>query len=276
MKGLNMDYISYPHRFANAIINSDKILLNRYNEFVNTISSISDIDLIQDFIQRKNLHRQRRTSFKSLTPSINSLLKTRITNIPGWFSEVDIFNDITGTLGNTEWRLDFACDNALCVEIAFNHGEAIAWNLLKPVLACELNHVQKAIQGKVGIYVCATDNLKKAGNIDSASGSFEKVLRYLLPMMNQLTIPIMIIGLEAPKNFTINKNANIECHNFIPNMTNVYVNLRLRNNQVVSGVIVNYMPANQLQSVSVSIQIPQNTQPITIYEMDILSIEYQI
>lgn len=55
-------------------------------------------------------------------------------------------------------------------------------------MACELNHVQKAVQGKVGIYVCATDDLKKAGNIDSSSGSFEKVLRYLPPMMNQLGI----------------------------------------------------------------------------------------
>lgn len=276
MKGLNMDYIFYPHRFANAIINSDKTLLYRYNEFVNTISSISDIDLVQDFIQRKKQHRQRHTSFKSLTPSINSLLKTRITNIPGWFSEVDIFNDITGALGNTEWRLDFACDNALCVEVAFNHGEAIAWNLLKPVLACELNHVQKAIQGKVGIYVCATDALKKAGNIDSASGSFEKVVRYLLPMMNQLTIPIMIIGLEAPTSFIINKSANIECYNFIPNMTNVSVELLLRNNQIVSGVIVGYMPANQLQSAAVRIQNLQNAQSIIICETDILSIEYQI
>lgn len=85
----------------------------------------------------------------------------RFPNTAGWSSEVDIFNDITGALGNTERRLEFVCDNALCVEVAFNHGEAIAWNLLKPVLACELNHVQKAIQGKVGIYVCATDNQKR-------------------------------------------------------------------------------------------------------------------
>ena len=271
-----MNYISYPHRFANAIINSDRTLLYRYNEFVNTISSISDIDLIQDFIQRKNKHRQRRTSFKSLTPSINSLLKTRITNIPGWFSEVDIFNDITGSLGNTEWRLDFACDNALCVEVAFNHGEAIAWNLLKPVLACELNHVQKAIQGKVGIYVCATDNLKKAGNIDSASGSYEKVLRYLLPMMNQLTIPIMIIGLEAPTNFIINKKANIVCRTFIPNIINLPVSLQLKNNQGISGLIINYIPSSLYQPAMVVIQDPQVAQSITILETDISSIEYQI
>lgn len=271
-----MNFITYSHRFAEAIINSDVTLLNRYNEFINAIYNISDIDLIRDFTQKKNQHRQRGTSFKSLTPSINTLIKSRISIIPGWFSEVDIFNDITGVLGNTEWRLDFACDNALCVEIAFNHGEAIAWNLLKPVLACELNHVQKVIQGKLGIYVCATDALKKAGNIDSASGSFEKVLRYLPPMMNQLTIPIMIIGLEAPTSFIINKKANIVCRTFIPNTINLPVSLQLKNNQVISGLIINYIPSSLYQPAMGVIQNSQVAQSITILETDISSIEYQI
>lgn len=89
--------------------------------------------------------------------------------------------------------------------MAFNHGEAIAWNLIKPVLASELNHVQKAFQTRLGIYVCATEAMKRAGNIDSASGSFEKVQRYLMPMMNQLTVPMMLIGIDAPQTFYIDK-----------------------------------------------------------------------
>lgn len=81
--------------------------------------------------------------------------------------------------------------------------------MLKPVLSCELNHVEKAVRGQIGIYVCATDNMKIAANIDSASGSFEKVLRYLPPMMNQLTIPMMIIGLEPFETFKISDNAEV-------------------------------------------------------------------
>lgn len=91
-------------------------------------------------------------------------------------------------------------DEALCVEVAFNHGEAIAWNLLKPVLACELNHAQKAVQGQIGIYICATDKMKKAANIDSA-------IRYLPPTMNQLTVPIMVIGLEPFETFYVDKES---------------------------------------------------------------------
>lgn len=204
-----MKYITHAHRFADAIINSNVELSQRYTEFISAIEGITDEELISDFNRKKAEHQEKKTAFKSITPSINALLKDKINKISGWKNEVEIFNDEEKILGNTEWRLDFACDNALCVEVAFNHGEAIAWNLLKPVLACELNHVKKAVQGKIGIYVCATDELKKAGNIDSTSGSFEKVIRYLPPMMNQLTIPIMIIGLKAFETFTINKNADI-------------------------------------------------------------------
>lgn len=195
----------YSHRNADAIINYDVYLNRRFNEFVDAMINISDNDLIKDFMERKAQHVAKGTSFKSLTPSINGLLKKRMSVIPGWSSEVDIFNDTTGVIGNTEWRLDFACKDGFAVEVAFNHGEAIAWNLVKLVLASELNHVQKAFQTRIGIYVCATEAMKQAGNIDSASGSFEKVQRYLMPMMNQLTVPIMLIGIDEPRTFYINK-----------------------------------------------------------------------
>lgn len=198
-----MNYIYYAHRYADAIIANDPVLKSRYNEFVETLMGITDNELIDDFRKKKAKYAARRTSFKSISHSINSILKERMDLIPGWESEVDIFNDTTGAIGNTKWRLDFACDNGLAIEVAFNHGEAIAWNLLKPCLSSELNHVQKALQTRVGVYVCATDAMKVAGNFDSSSGSFEKVLRYLPPMMNQLTTPMMIIGLTPPSIFRI-------------------------------------------------------------------------
>ena len=128
-----MKFIEYSHRHADAIIANDPRLKERYEQFVGALRSISDEELIADFLNKKAEYAARGTSFKSMTPSINGILKERMLAIPGWQAEVDIFNDTTGAIGNTEWRLDFACDNAFCVEVAFNHGEAIAWNLLKPV-----------------------------------------------------------------------------------------------------------------------------------------------
>lgn len=214
-----MKYKEYSHRHADAIIKNDPHLWERYNQFTNVLTNMTDEDLLDDFQNKKCIHEKRGTSFKSMTSSINSMLKQRMLAISGWQAEVDIFNDGEGLIGNSEWRLDFACDDAFCVEVAFNHGEAIAWNLLKPVLSCELNHVEKAVQGQIGIYVCATDKMKIAANIDSASGSFEKVLRYLPPLMNQLTIPMMIIGLEPFDSFKINNDAEVVKSNFVLNQS---------------------------------------------------------
>lgn len=203
-----MKLVGHAHRYADAIIESDTYLREKYYELVEVLQGISDEDLIRDFNAKKEIHRKRGTSFKSLTASINGLIRERMEELPDWYREVDIFNDTEDIIGNTEWRLDFACEHGFAVETAFNHGEAIAWNLLKPVLASELNHVQKAIQTRLGIYVCATNQMKKAGNIDRASGSFEKVIRYLTPMMNQLTTPMMIIGIDAPDTFQVNHKTN--------------------------------------------------------------------
>ena len=240
-----MEYITYSHRFAEAIIASDPELFRRYDEFTRALSGITDNELIADFERRKAEHAQRNTSFKSLTPSINGLLKERMHQIPGWQSEVDIFNDETGVIGNTEWRLDFACDDAFCVEVAFNHGEAIAWNLLKPVLSCELNHVRKAVQGKLGIYVCATELMKTAANIDSACGSLEKVLIYLPPMMNQLTVPMMIIGLKPFQNFKISENAEVIhiLQNLDVRWLNSKILVTLNDFSTFKGEVINFISA---------------------------------
>ncbi len=120
-----------------------------------------------------------------------------------WAQESAIFNDPEyNQKRETRWRLDFASET-MAVEVAFNHGEAIAWNLLKPVLSAELNHVEKAVQTKAGVIITATEAMKTAGNFDSAVGTYEKFLRYLAPMMNILTVPMVIIGLDAPKTFSL-------------------------------------------------------------------------
>lgn len=195
-----MRIVEHSHRHCKSIILDNPLFLQRYNEFIGALQSITDTELIDDFNSRKLEH----TSLKSITPGLNSILKERMDAIPGWNSEVYIFNDTLGLVNNTEWRLDFACET-FSVEVAFNHGEAIAWNLLKPTLASELNHVEKAIQTQLGIYVCATDNMKRQANIDAASGSYEKVMRYLPALQNQLTIPMMIIGLDGFETFKIDK-----------------------------------------------------------------------
>jgi hypothetical protein len=191
-----MRFQLHSHRHAETILRQDEYW-TVFNELLTAISSISEEDLAHNFTEIV------RTSKKSLSQSINSLIRERLGTT--WKPESPIFQE--SEYKGESWRLDFA-KPPVSVEVAFNHGEAIAWNLLKPVLASELNHVEKAIQTEIGVIICATDELKKRGGFDSAVGSYEKFIRYLRPLQDVLVTPILIIGLEAPVSFKLDSKSH--------------------------------------------------------------------
>ena len=164
------------------------------------LDEITDEDIIAEFM---NMSRDA----KSISEAINVAIKQRMVDAK-WQAESYIFSDpkyqkATKKKDKGLWRLDFAKENGISVEVAFNHRSDCSWNLIKPVLASELNHVTKAIQTKAGIIICATDEMKAAGGFDSAVGTYETYLTYLDPMRNILTAPLLIIGLKAPETFKI-------------------------------------------------------------------------
>ncbi|MDG4849579.1 BglII/BstYI family type II restriction endonuclease [Peribacillus frigoritolerans] len=188
----------HSHRNALTILQNEPEYQEAWAEIQHILKNLTDeriIECYEVYYKEKN---------KSLSTSINKLLKDDFSTF-GWQTESAIFqepqyHDIKGDY----WRLDMAKDN-ISIEVAFNHSTVIAWNLLKPVLASELNHVQKAIQTKLGVIICATQDLKSAGNFDGAVGTFEKFIHHLRPMMNQLSVPLLIIGLEAPSSFRLSE-----------------------------------------------------------------------
>ena len=208
-----MDYKLHSHRHAEAVMRSEQASARKLDEVLQVIRGISDSDLRTSFeTKAKRKTAAGKKVDKSLAAVINELLRNRLSP-KGWKTESPIFKGaeygdllkkggVAGKNPKNPWRLDFA-NGSYSIEVAFNHGEAIPWNLLKPVIAGELNHVKKAIQSEFGIVVCATSDLKSKGNFDSAVGEYEKFLKYLKPLRNFLTIPILIVGLEAPKSFRI-------------------------------------------------------------------------
>jgi hypothetical protein len=189
-----LDYISHSFRNAETILCNDSRYIHLWDEFRRVISDISETDIINSF--RSSTRRTK----KSISDDINSIIDSRFTAL-GWNRQSSIFNNPNYQNGR-QWKLDFAKEE-ISVEVAFNHSGAISWNLIKPVLASELNHVQKAIQTSVGIIVTATDAMRLAGNFDAAVGTYEKFLNYLNPMRNMLTVPIILIGLKPPTTFII-------------------------------------------------------------------------
>ncbi|MEZ4857315.1 MAG: hypothetical protein R2781_00720 [Flavobacteriaceae bacterium] len=191
-----MNFRTHSFRHAEVILNEPEFI-NQYHQLIEVIRNITDNDIIMKHVGYGSLDEA--STPKSISRAINDLLKERYL-VKNWNSESGIFQD-TQYQGET-WRLDFAKDD-ISIEVAFNHSTVIAWNLIKPVLASELNHVQKAIQTKIGVIITATNELKQEGGFDGAIGTFEKFLDYLPPLQNILTVPLLIIGLEKPESFKI-------------------------------------------------------------------------
>lgn len=192
-----MRFVTKAHRLADHLFAQEQFAA-QYKEIESIILGISDED-----IQSKHLSRHAKQ--KSLSKAINGLLCERFV-ASGWLPEAPIFRGGEFASDQT-WRLDFA-KGYVSVEVGFNHGEAIAWNLIKPVLASEVNNVEKAISTKIGVMICATNELKATGGFDSAVGSFEKICGYLTPLNTMLTVPVLIIGLRAPEAFKISHSKN--------------------------------------------------------------------
>jgi len=192
---MNLTY--YYHRNSNLLV-EDEEFVKDYQELVNALETISDKDLENGFLSSS------RENIKSLSEPINDLIKDRLVKL-GWNAESGLFKEAPYDRTNSSrWRLDFA-KNSISVEVAFNHAEAIAHNIIKPVLASELNHVQKEIQTKLGIIVTATKSMKSKGNFDGAVGTFEQFIEYFKPYSAIVPTPIVLIGIEAPETFVINK-----------------------------------------------------------------------
>lgn len=194
-----MKYVIHSHRYADIIFQIDPDLKYQWESVKKVLDEITDEDIIAEFMSQSR-------DAKSISEAINTVIRQRMVDAR-WEAESYIFSDpkYKKSKGKEKglWRLDFAKENGISVEVAFNHRSDCSWNLIKPVLASELNHVAKAIQTKAGIIICATDEMKAAGGFDSAVGTYETYLTYLDPMRNILTAPLLIIGLKAPETFKI-------------------------------------------------------------------------
>lgn len=200
-----MEYLLNQHRHGLTVA-KDGNYKKDFEEFLSVITQITDQDMIDEFTQKINLQNNSKKVLPvSISDSVNKLINKRLTQ-KGWSRQSRIFGD--KRFKDMRWTLDFAKETngvgTFCVEVVFNNAGSLGWNLLKPVLACEQNHVEKAIQTKIGIIVLATKAMKAAGGFDSTVATFEDAPLYLSAMSNIISAtPIVIIGLCAPGSFKV-------------------------------------------------------------------------
>jgi hypothetical protein len=198
----------YSHRFAKEILESVKPLNELWLEIEDAILSISEEEIIATHNEI-----QEKESTKSLSKAINKLIDRNL-KVRKWKDQSGIFGSAEYQEGKeSTWTLDFSktCNissgrkSGVAVEVAFNHAEAAAWNLTKPVLAAEINdvRVQTNIGEGIGIVIVASPELKKNGAFDGAIGDYQRYLKTIKAMRSQLSAPILLIGLDAPRTFKV-------------------------------------------------------------------------
>ena len=134
-----MKYRKYSFRHAAEIFRVNDDFIKEWYEIQSILDSISDEDLINEFNSESR-------KAKSLSEAINKIIDRRM-KINGWNAQSHIFADPSYSDKKGTWRLDFAKNN-IAVEVAFNHGGNVSWNLLKPILSSELNHVKRLFKHK--------------------------------------------------------------------------------------------------------------------------------
>ena len=160
-----MEYELHEFNQGKAAISSNLELTKLWEEILDSITSISEEEIINYFQTQKR-------KAKSISEAINNILDKKLVD-KGWDRQSPIYKD--AELSDKTWTLDFAKGlegkdgkkAGIPIEVVFNHGEAIAWNLIKLSLASE-NNVQKKFQfnPSVGVYICATKDLKDKGGFD--------------------------------------------------------------------------------------------------------------
>lgn len=138
---------------------------------------------------------------KSISKSITNLIEEKLTQ-NHWDKEVRIFISDLKKFQSSRWSIDFV-KNKVGLEIAFNHEEGTAWNILKGYIS-NSNSIESKITHSIGsIIITATNEMKKIGGFDSSIGSFEKYEDYLYVLMQLINYPVILIGLESPDSFMI-------------------------------------------------------------------------
>jgi hypothetical protein len=198
-----MKFITTSHRNGLALVESDPELRSLWEELIDALTSITDKEIIDKFTSGAR-------EAKSISEAINDLIDEKLSK-KTWERQSRIFRE--KEYESKTWTLDFSkrlkrkngTVTGIAVEVAFNHGEAIAWNLIKPSLAAEINHLLKEtdIGSGIGVFICASKELKDAGGFDNAVGEYEKVLKYLTPLTQMIATPLIIIGLKSPETFRI-------------------------------------------------------------------------
>jgi hypothetical protein len=184
LRSKTLKYITYSHRFADIILNSDYSIKQ---ELESVIQAINFNDLSRRYQEdNKQLKANGKKEKIGMQASLNSIFREKFLE-KEWEKEKNVFNNKDNDLVIDFWK------RKVGVDVAFNHRSFIGGDLLRLQAAGEVKNVIN-----VGIYICAIkDFIKIISPKDAASMvNFERVKWYLENFYPVLTVPIWLIGLS--------------------------------------------------------------------------------
>jgi hypothetical protein len=141
---------------------------------------------------------------KSISKALSSLIDEKFIHSK-WEKSKLIFNDVGQEYRAERWTLDYF-KNKVSVEVAFNHEEGTSWNIIKGILANRPNNISKNTNIDYTIIITATNDLMRTGGFDTAIGTYEKYIKYLIAFDEIVNYPIILIGLNGLDEFYIKHN----------------------------------------------------------------------
>lgn len=179
-----MDYDTYPHRFADIILNSDYALKREIEDVVQSI--VFDNVVVRFEVENTRRIGEGKKPAQGKQSTINVMFKEEFEK-RGWEVEKNIFNDPHNDLAIDFWKRNVG------VDVAFNHRSFIGGDLLRIQAGAEVKNVVN-----VGVYICPTKAFARLVSPKDAATmvSYERAIWYLENFYQVLTAPILLIGLK--------------------------------------------------------------------------------
>ncbi len=181
-------------------------------ELMTAVGAVEELAASLESISKRRLdelrsERQRKQSRRAgIQDGLNAELVRLLTHPDrAWRSQAPLYRPDRES-GKGLWTMDFhktfPKDTGVGIEVTFNHAEALPWTLIRPALAYQSDDVLPESRIEVGAIIIGTDHLKGSRSepgglrMDSAVGTFERLLALLPRLKWVIPVPLAIFGLD--------------------------------------------------------------------------------
>lgn len=208
-----MDYSTFSFRWGAEHLGTSN---PAWMELVSVVESLNQNDILEDKLRKFQSWRQGGS-----TPPVggqavfNSLIESKLKSL-GWESQIYCLGRIKDETGMRSkrlayWTLDFK-KRDIGVEVSFNNAGVLAQNVLRLSVMSENPDRPKEERIRLGILVCANNDLKTWSGMDTTVLTFESVVK-VIPLMNfNIPTPIVVLGLHSSSGGTIWEETDFFSH----------------------------------------------------------------